>query len=615
MRWTRLAALALSLFSIAASAAQRVERIEPASWWVGMKDGRVELMLHGERIAELTPSIAYPGVVLEQVERVANPNYLFLDLRIAPDAKPGNVPIEFRAGRRVVERREFPLQARREGSAARRGFGPADAIYLLMPDRFANGDARNDTVRGYADGLVRNEPFGRHGGDLAGIEQHLDYIAGMGFTQLWLNPVLENAQPEISYHGYAITDFYKVDPRLGTNEDYRRLSAAARQRGIGSIMDVVLNHCGSGHWWVRDLPTPDWFNNGNKFAPTHHVRETLQDPHASSDDLNQYADGWFVETMPDLNQRNPHMANYLIQNTLWWIEYADLTGLRVDTYSYSDRAFLTEWSRRVMEEYPNINVVGEEWSGTPSVVSYWQRGRNPPDGNVSYLPALFDFPLQEAVSQGLGEAQDWGTGLRRIYRVLAQDALYPDPYNLVVFPDNHDVPRIYTTLHDRADLVRMAVAFYLTTRGIPQIFYGTEILMASPGPKNDGVIRSDFPGGWPGDARNAFTGAGLTPAELEMQQYVRKLANWRKTAPAVHHGQLMQYVPMDGVYVYFRYTDRQTVMVVMNNTDAKRSVETARFHERIGTATEGVDVVTGERRTLAPSLEVPAWSTTVLELH
>ena len=615
MRWTRLAAMALALFSIAATAATRVERIEPASWWVGMKDGRVELMLHGDRIAELAPSIAYPGVVLEQVERVANPNYLFLDLRIAPDAQPGQVPIEFRAGKRLVERREFPLQARREGSAARRGFGPSDAIYLLMPDRFANGDARNDTVRGYADGLVRSEPFGRHGGDLAGIEQHLDYIAGMGFTQLWLNPVLENAQPEISYHGYAITDFYKVDPRLGANEDYRRLSASARQRGIGSIMDVVLNHCGSGHWWVRDLPAPDWFNNGGKFKPTHHVRETLQDPHAAKQDRLDYADGWFVETMPDLNQRNPHLAIYLIQNTIWWIEYADLTGLRVDTYPYSDREFLTEWSRRVMEEYPNINVVGEEWSGTPSVVSYWQRGRNPPDGYVSYLPGLFDFPLQEAVTQGLGEPQDWGTGMRRIYRVLAQDALYPDPYNLVVFPDNHDVPRIYTALHDRADLVRMAVAFYLTTRGIPQIFYGTEILMASPGPKNDGVIRSDFLGGWPGDARNAFTGAGLTPAELEMQQHVRKLANWRKTAPAVHDGKLMQYVPMDGVYVYFRYTDQQTVMVVMNNTDAKRSVETARFHERIGTATEGVDVVTGERRTLAPSLEVPAWSTTVLELH
>lgn len=615
MRWTRLAALALALFSMAASAGSRVERIEPASWWVGMKDDRVQLMLHGERIAGLTPSIAYPGVTLERVERVANPNYLYLDLRIAPDAKPGQVPIVFRDGRRVVERHAYPLAARRDGSAKRRGFGPADAIYLLMPDRFANGNPRNDTVRGYADGLVRSEPYGRHGGDLAGIEQHLDYIAGLGFTQLWLNPVLENAQPEISYHGYAITDFYKVDPRLGTNDDYRRLSASARQRGIGSIMDVVLNHCGSGHWWVRDLPAPDWFNNGGQFKPTHHVRETLQDPHAAEQDRSDYADGWFVETMPDLNQRNPHLATYLIQNTIWWIEYADLTGLRVDTWPYSDRAFLTEWSRRVMEEYPDINVVGEEWSGTPSVVSYWQRGRNPPDGYVSYLPGLFDFPLQEAVTQGLGEPQDWGTGMRRVYRVLAQDALYPDPYNLVVFPDNHDVPRIYTALRDRADLVRMAVAFYLTTRGIPQIFYGTEILMASPGPKNDGVIRSDFPGGWPGDARNAFTGAGLTPAQLDMQAYVRKLANWRKAAPAVHHGKLTQYVPMDGVYVYFRYTDAQTVMVVMNNNDAPRRVEPARFHERIGTATVGIDVVTGESRTLAPSIEVPAWSTTVLELR
>lgn len=615
MRCTWLAALALALFSIDAAAAARVERIEPASWWVGMKDDRVELMVHGERIAELEPALSYPGVSLERVERVANPNYVYLDLRISPDTRPGAVVIEFRRGSRVVERYRWALAARAEGSAARRGFGPADVIYLAMPDRFANGNPGNDTVKGLADGLNRAEPYGRHGGDLAGVAQHLDYVAGMGFTQLWLNPVLENDQPEISYHGYAITDFYKVDPRIGTNEEYRALSEAARARGIGSIMDVVLNHCGSGHWWVRDPPAADWFNHGGKFSPTNHTRETLQDPHASEEDRLSYTDGWFVETMPDLNQRNPHLATYLVQNAIWWIEYANLTGLRVDTWPYSDRAFLTEWARRVMAEYPNLNIVGEEWSGTPSVVAYWQRGRNPPDGYVSYLPALFDFPLQEAVEQGLGEPQDWGTGMRRIYRVLAQDALYPDPYNLVVFPDNHDVPRIYTALHDRADLDRMALAFFLTTRGIPQIFYGTEILMASPGPKNDGVIRSDFPGGWPGDARNAFTGAGLTPAERGMQDYVRTLANWRKGAPAVREGRLTQYVPADNVYVYFRYTDAQTVMVVMNNNDAPRTVETARFHERIGAATTAVDVVTGERRTLAPSIQVPAWSTTVLELH
>ena len=320
MRWTRLAALALALFSTGTIAGARLERVEPASWWVGMKDGRVELMVHGDRIAGLEPTLAHPGVTLAHVERVANPNYVYLDLEIAPDAKPGRVAIEFRQGRKVVERYQWLLAARAPGSAERRGFGPADVIYLAMPDRFANGDPKNDTVKGLADGLNRAEPYGRHGGDLAGIAQHLDYIAGMGFTQLWLNPVLENNQPEISYHGYAITDFYKVDPRIGTNEEYRRLSDSARALGIGSIMDVVLNHCGSGHWWMRDPPAPDWFNYGGTFKPTNHTREALQDPHASEEDRETYADGWFVETMPDMNQRNPHLATYLIQNTLWWIE-------------------------------------------------------------------------------------------------------------------------------------------------------------------------------------------------------------------------------------------------------------------------------------------------------
>jgi len=609
-----LVALLLCLGAMQVVAADRVERIEPESWWVGMKSDRLQLMVHGDRVAELEPTLAYAGVLLEGVERVENPNYLFINLRIAPETRPGTLRIDFKRGRSKVASRSFVLQAREPGSAARAGFGPADVIYLLMPDRFANGDRSNDSVEGMPDRLDRSKPLGRHGGDLQGIVNHLDYVAGMGFTQLWLNPVLENNQPEASYHGYAITDFYRVDARLGTNEGYRQLSREARARGIGLIKDVVLNHCGSEHWWMRDPPTRDWFNHGGMFVVTNHVREALQDAHGTEADRRSFADGWFVATMPDLNQRNPYLATYLIQNTLWWIEYAGLSGLRVDTYPYSDRDFLTAWSQRVMEEYPNLNAVGEEWSSNPITVSFWQRGRQPQDGYVSYLPSLFDFPLQEAVAKGLLEPEGWGTGLRRIYRVLAADSIYPDPYNLVTFHDNHDMSRMLTALGGREDLNRMALAFVLTARGIPQLFYGTEILMGNPGTEDHGVIRSDFPGGWAGDRRNAFTGQGLSDAEAGMQDHVRRLLLWRRDASALHGGRFTHYVPTDGLYVYFRHNDAQTIMVILNNSDAAQTVDTRRFHEVIGAATTGTDVLSQQQHRLELGVPVPGRSATILEL-
>jgi glycosidase len=566
-------------------------------------------------VADLTPSIDYAGVTLVGVERLENPNYLFVNLRIAPETVPGTLRIDFRKGRAKVASRSYELQARAPGSATRAGFGPRDVMYLVMPDRFANGDPSNDTVSGLPDGLQRSQPLGRHGGDLQGLSNHLDYVAGMGFTQLWLNPVLENDQPEFSYHGYAITDFYKVDPRLGSNESYRKLVADARARGIGMIQDVVLNHAGSSHWWMRDLPCRDWLSNNNTFVPTEHIREALQDPNAAKVDSENYVQGWFVKSMPDLNQRNPFMATYLIQNTLWWVEYAGLSGLRIDTYGYSDKAFLTEWSRRVTEEYPNLGIVGEEWSGSPVTVSYWQRGQKLSDGYVSYLPTLFDFPLQEAVSAAMLEKEDWGTGMRRIYRTLSYDRVYPDPSQLVVFPDNHDVSRIFTVLNERVDLTKMAIAFFLTTRGTPQIFYGTEILMSNKGSNDHGVIRSDFPGGWAGDAKNAFTGTGLSEPERDMQQYMRSLLQWRRTAAALHDGKLTQYAPMGGIYVYFRRNASQTVMVVLNHNDESKQLDTKRFAESIGTATTGNDVLTGTAHTLTGGLTLPPRSATILELR
>jgi len=538
-----LLSVLLSLFVANVSAAYGIEHLEPAFWWVGMKDSRLQLMVHGERIAELEPALEYPGVSIEGVTRTDNPNYLFIDLTLAESTQPGRFRIDFRRDSVPVLSHEYALLAREPGSAARAGFSPADVVYLVMPDRFANGDPGNDRVDGYRAGPDRRDPNGRHGGDLKGVIDHLAYIAGMGFAQLWLNPVLQNDQADGAYHGYAITDFYRVDARLGDNALYRTLSQEAQRRNIGLIMDVVLNHCGSEHWWMRDLPARDWINHGGQFVGTSHNRESLQDPHGAAADRDAMSSGWFVPTMPDLNQRNPLLATYLIQNSLWWIEFAGLSGLRVDTWPYSDKDFLTEWARRVLAEYPAFNIVGEEWSTDPAIVSYWQRGKPRADGYVSNLPSLMDFPLQDAAVRALVEEDSRTTGLIRIYRALADDSLYADPYSLVEFPGNHDMSRIFTQLGGRADLYKMAIGFFLTTRGIPQLFYGDEILMANKGTDAHGVIRSDFPGGWTGDRSSGFTGNGLTALQREAQEYTRRLLHWRKGADAIHRGRLTQFAP------------------------------------------------------------------------
>jgi neopullulanase len=612
-KWLLSAALSLLIADV--SAASGIDRLEPAFWWVGMKDSRLQLMVHGERIAELTPALEYPGVTIEGLTRTDNPNYLFIDLRLADNTLPGRFRIDFRRDKLPVLRHEYELLARQSGSAARAGFGPADVIYLITPDRFANGDPGNDGIKGYREGPNRRDPDGRHGGDLKGVLDHLDYLAGMGFTQLWLNPVLQNDQPQRSYHGYAITDYYQVDARFGDNALYRSLSLAARAKGIGLVMDMVLNHCGSEHWWMRDLPAKDWINHGGHFVGTSHNRESLQDPHGAGVDRDDMINGWFVPTMPDLNQRNPLLATYLIQNSLWWIEYAGLSGLRVDTWPYPDKDFLTEWARRVTEEYPALNIVGEEWSTNPAIVSYWQRGRPRHDGYASYLPGLMDFPLQDAAVRAFAEDESGTAGLIRIYRALANDSLYADPYNLVVFPDNHDMSRIFTQLGGRADLYKMALGYFLTTRGIPQLFYGDEILMANPGTDAHGVIRSDFPGGWAGDVASGFTGTGLTAPQRDAQEFTRKLLNWRKGASAIHRGKLTQYAPQGGIYVYFRHFGQLKVMVVINKAADEQQIDTARFHEVIGTSTHATDALSGQRHLLDQGIKVPGRSITILELQ
>jgi glycosidase len=617
----RLFALCLTLLFSTGVAARgfAIDHLEPASWWVGMKHDRVELLVHGTGIATLTPRVSQPGVTVANVARVANPNYLFVTLAIAPGAVPGRFPIDFLDGGRVAVRHPWRLDAREPGSATRRGFDPADAIYLVTPDRFANADPRNDSAPGMQEHADRANPDGRHGGDIAGLRQHLDYIAGLGFTQLWPTPLLENNQPEYSYHGYAITDLYRTDPRFGSNEDMRALARDARARGIGLIMDVVLNHVGSQHWWMRDPPTPDWFNHADRYAQTNHRRTTVQDPHAAPADAALFTDGWFVPSMPDLNQRNPHLARYLIQNTLWWIEYAGLSGIREDTFGYADKDFLSAWGQAVLDEYPGFAMVGEEWSANPAVVAHWQRGKANPDGHVPYMPSMMDFPLHIALRSALLQPEGWDYGWIGLYEMLANDFLYPDPGRLVVFAENHDTPRALAHLNGDVALWKLAIAYIATVRGTPQFYYGSEVLLQGPRERNDGALRADMPGGWAGDAGDAFTGKGLTPAQRAAPAYVRALFNWRRRTPAVQHGKLQHFAPADGVYVYFRYDPTPghgspVVMVALNKNPDATALALDRFGEFIPAGSRGRDALTGQPVALGATLSLPGKAATIIEI-
>lgn len=592
----------------------QIDHLEPPFWWTGMRNPQLQLMAHGKDISSKNVSITYAGVELESICLVQNPNFMFINLKISPDAKPGEFDIQFNLAGNASESYTYELREREPGSSERNGFNNSDVLYLLMPDRFANGDPSNDEVKGMKEGLSRNEPYGRHGGDIKGIMDHIDYISGMGFTAIWLNPVLENDQPKESYHGYATTDFFKVDKRFGTNEDYRKLGELAKGKGIKLIMDMIFNHCGSEHWWMKDMPSTDWINYYPDYTITNHRRTVNQDPHASDYDSQIFTDGWFVPTMPDLNLKNPFMANYLIQNSIWWIEFVGLSGIRMDTYPYPYKVAMADWNKRVLEEYPDFNIVGEEWSENPAIVSYWQRGQTNSDGYQGDLPSLMDFPLQNALSRALNEPEDWGTGLIRLYETLACDFLYPDPDNLVIFPDNHDMSRFFMQVGMNVDLFKLGIAYILTTRGIPQIFYGTEILMTHTESNGHGHIRKDFPGGWEGDKINGFTGRGLTTQELEIQNYFRKILIWRKTNPVIFSGELTHFVPQNGVYVYFRHNRESIVMVILNKNDKEQLLKLDRFREVLGDNMKGTDVITGSEYDLKDSILIPALSPLILEI-
>jgi len=601
----------MMLCTLKSPAQKAIERVEPPFWWTGMKHDKLQLMIYGEQIAQYTPEIDYPGVTLDNYTLTANRNYLFVNLTITNQAKPGRFNIEFRRDGKIAHTHNYELKARKQGSASREGFNSSDVIYLVTPDRFANGNPDNDEVPGMKEGRNRKHPGGRHGGDIQGLQQHLDYIADMGFTALWLNPLLENNMAQYSYHGYSTTDYYRIDPRYGSNQSYKAMVQQAREKGIKVIMDQIVNHIGAAHWWMKDLPAPDWVHYPDSLVITNHERTTHQDPHASEYDKQQMVNGWFVESMPDLNQNNPLLAEYLIQNSIWWIEYAGLQGIRQDTYPYPDAGFLSRWSCRIMKEYPDFNIVGEEWSYNPAIVAYWQRGKSSPDGYKSCLPSVMDFPLHRGLIKALNAKMG---GWEHLYRALSNDFQYANPQNLVIIPDNHDMSRFYTQINEDDAMYRTGLAFLLTTRGIPQIYYGTEILMANPNSDKHGVIRSDFPGGWPDDEVNAFTGKRLPGKKQRAQQYMKTLLNMRQENPVLHTGKLTHFIPFDGFYVYFRYNRESKIMVVLNKNNERKKLPLQRFEEMLHDVKTGRDLMTGEHMELQQFLMVPPKSPLILEL-
>lgn len=595
--------------------AKGIDRIEPASWWIGFENPKVQLMIYGKDVAKLTPEINYPGVKIENTITTNNPNYLFIDVIVDENSQPGDVHIVFKSGKKTKASTHWQLDKREENSALREGFNSSDAIYLVMPDRFANGDPSNDNVKGMSETANRNEPYGRHGGDLLGIQQNLDFINNMGFTALWINPVLENNQPTSSYHGYSITDYYNIDKRFGSNEDFKQLVKIANQKGIKIIMDMVFNHCGSKHWWMNDLPANDWINQYPEFTRSNYRLSTVSDPYASKYDLDLTTRAWFDTTMPDMNLKNELVLNYFIQNSIWWIEYSGLQGIRMDTYPYPDKDAMAIWMQRINIEYPNFNVVGESWIGQPSKLVYWQKDFPNTDGYNSHLKSLMDFPVAEAIAKAFNETPGWNEGLMRLYDILADDHLYRYPLDMVVFAENHDMGRMAHFLQDDLQKMKMATTFLATVRGIPQWYYGSELLMNGDGGAGHANIRLDFPGGWPTDPINAFTKEGRTDSQNEMVNHLTKVFNYRKNSKVLHYGKTLHFIPEDDIYVYFRYSDKEAVMVVLNNNEGNpKELQLARFSEILNRYTTGKEIISEKVLDIQEKISVPAKSGLIIEL-
>jgi glycosidase len=603
-------AFSLSTFAL------NIDRVEPLFWWIGMKNPAVQLMVHGPNIALSQVSLNYPGVSIETVTRSTNPNYLFIDLKISPEAKAGKLPIQFIVSKKETLTYSYELKDREPNSASRKSYTNADVMYLLFPDRFADGDSANNSVEGMADKLNRGDSFGRHGGDIKGITDHLDYLKDLGVTAIWSTPLLEDNQPSGSYHQYATTNYYKIDPRFGTNDDYKNMVAKCHQNGIKVIMDMIPNHCGSAHMWMKDLPFHDWINGDTVYTQTNYRISTITDPYTSQFDKNLNSDGWFVREMPDMNQRNPYMLTYLKQFAIWWVEFSGLDGIRVDTYPYNDPAKVAEWTKAIRAEYPNINIVGECWQHSVSDVAYWQSGTLNYDGYDSGLPSVMDFNMHDAISAAFNEnEQGWDGGVARLWQKLTQDYLYANPSNLVIFTENHDTQRFSTVVGNDVKKYLLGFTYLLTTRGIPQIYYGSEIMMGGDKGKGDGDIRRDMPGGWVGDTRSVFTAAGRTETENQVFNYMKKLIHWRNENPVIHSGRLLHYIPRDNVYTYFRMNAEKTVMVVLNNNAKPMKVDPKFFSEGTTGFTTGNDVISGKTVSLNQPFELEGKTAVVLELN
>jgi len=605
------------LFATVSFTQVKINKVEPPYWWVGMNSTDLQLLIHGDNISEYNLEIKNSQVKIKKVHQAESANYLFVDLTIPASVLAGKFQIDFKKGQRTVYTIDYVLKERRKGSADRLGATPADVIYLITPDRFVNGDPSNDEVAGMKEGLSRDEDFGRHGGDIQGIIDYLPYIKQTGFTSIWLNPVLENDMPEWSYHGYATTDYYNVDKRFGSNEEYINLGKIAYEMGVGMIMDIIVNHCGLEHYWLTDPPFSDWVNyqgqEENTF--TNHRKYTVVDPYASNIDRKEMTEGWFVGAMPDLNQRNPFMSTYLIQNSIWWIEATHITGIRQDTYSYPFKEFMTDWTCAIKNEYPNFYIVGEEWVDSPALISYWQEGKNNADGNNSCLPGLMDFPLCFALHNAMQKDESWSDGLVKLYESIAQDYSYPDPSQLVIFPDNHDMSRIYTQVGDDFAKYKMAISYILTMRGIPQLYYGTEIVMSNTGDDSHGNIRSDFPGGWPNEEVNIPNKVGLSDEQTKALNFCENLLNWRKQKDVIHNGKLTHFAPYKNMYVYFRHTETESVMIILNKNKEKASLEIERYAEMLDGRSMGKDINTGKVFKLNTNLELDPMQAYIIELR
>lgn len=594
--------------------AQSQLRVEPPFWWAGMQESQLQLLVYGKDVAQSEVQLDYPGITLLGITRVENPNYLFLDLALHTGIKPGKFVINFRTKEKHNYSYTYEIRQRADGSAFRKGFDQSDVLYLLMPDRFANGNPLNDNHPEMSEKANRQHPSGRHGGDIQGLKDHLDYFNELGVTALWINPLLENNHPEYSYHGYAITDFYRIDPRFGSNADYVALVDAAHKKGLKIVMDMILNHCGINHWFIKDMPVPGWIHQFPEFTKSNFRAETLTDPHAAVSDQNRMLQGWFDKHMPDLDQRNPYLRNYLIQNSIWWIEYANLDGIRLDTQPYPYAEMTQEWTARILKEYPYFNIVGESWLQREAMTAFFQKQNSPCATFSSGMPVVTDFPLQGAVAQAFTEQEGWSEGMARLYMVLAQDFVYDNPGNTLTFLDNHDLNRYFNTIGNDLDALKMALTFLLTTRGIPQLYYGTELLMDGQEHLGHGDIRKDFPGGWAEDTLNAFISSGRTKEQNEVFNHLKKLLTWRKTNSAVHYGRLLHFLPENGVYTFFRILDNKVVMVMINNSKEKRDLDTSRFSEITDAFVQANDVMTGETVRLKEGVSLSPRLARVFEL-